>query len=156
MAVPPVARRSPTHFFARTTCVLSAARRPSAYQFTVVAKFITAKRSFGPRLSRQNFSAFFACSIFTPCMLPDVSRTKTMSRGTSCAFDSSARGDASSMKQPSSPATGRYVTAVKPTSLSPSVQNSEKSLSSAACSFSNATVISWSPAGLTVTAWVGL
>ncbi len=75
------------------------ARRPSAYRLTVVAKFITAKRSFGARLSRQNFSAFCACSILTPCMLPEVSRTKTMSRGTSLRSSTAPpRGDTSSMK----------------------------------------------------------
>ena len=55
--------------------------RHATEHLTPLAKLLIAKRSLGDRLSRQYLSAFFACSIFTPRMLPDVSSTMTMSRG---------------------------------------------------------------------------
>ena len=54
----------------------------SRYLLTVVAKLIRAKRSLVPRFLRQYLSALRAWSILGPRMLPDVSSTSTMSRGT--------------------------------------------------------------------------
>ena len=98
MAVPPFASSFCTHFLASATCSGVESSSVARYLLTVVEKLISAKRSLGPRWSRQYFKALRACSILTPRMLPDVSRTSTMSRGTTYSFGISTLGVSSMVK----------------------------------------------------------
>ena len=107
IAVPPVESNPSIHFLPVFLNSSFAGTNSSRNRLTAVAKLSIEKRSFSPRLLMQYLRAFLACSIFGPRILPEVSITKTKSRGIGFTLFPFIEGLIINEKYPSSVATGR-------------------------------------------------
>ncbi len=81
MAVPPTALSPPMNSRARAMWAASAAWTAPKSPSASVEKRTISKRSAGFRLFTQYSRALRACSIFSPAMLPEVSKANTTSLG---------------------------------------------------------------------------
>ena len=102
IAVPPLAFRSLVNAVALAMLSEFASfSDPKRLSASVLNRTIS-NRSSVFRFARQNCSAFFACSIFSPAIDPLVSSTKQISRGCTFFGSTSIPGEAIRRKYPSS------------------------------------------------------